>query len=319
MAVLLIGGGLVGSQIANILLEQGEDVSILDYAHQPEALRENVDTTRIDTIQGDVLNPMSIMGALRNTGAKRVVHTAAYPMLTIGGQQNPYGTIQINIMGTANVLEASRTMGVERLVVVSSAVLTSSIAGGQDGGVPAREEAFPRPTTFYAATKQAVESLSLNYAAWCDLDVRAVRYAAIAGPWSGRGGGGPSNTFRSLVESALLSGEVEVPARSMEWVYSKDAARGTVLALEADDIDSRVFNIGTGRITTPEDFADAIAHVLPETRTSISDSAQERASSQTLPLNLDRARKLLGYEPRFDTEGAVRDYVDWYTARKSNV
>ena len=185
--------------------------------------------------------------------------------------------------------------------------------------MPAWEEAFPRPTTFYAATKQAVESLSLNYAAWCDLDVRAVRYAAIAGPWSGRGGGGPSNTFRSLVESALLTGKVEVPARSMEWVYSKDAARGTVLALEADDIDSRVFNIGTGRITTSEDFADAIAQVLPETRTSISDSEQERASSQTLPLNLDRSRKLLGYEPRFDMEGAVRDYVDWYTARESNV
>ena len=134
-------------------------------------------------------------------------------MLTIGAQQNPYGAIQINIMGTVNVLEAARTMGVERVVVVSSGVLSQSLTGGGDSGDPAFEEAFPRPSTFYAATKQAVESLAANYTAWCGVDVRAVRYAAIAGPWSGRGGGGPSNMFRDLVEGALQQGEIEVPSR----------------------------------------------------------------------------------------------------------
>ena len=313
MAVLLIGGGLVGSQIARILLEMGETVSILDYAHQPDALKENVDLDQISTITGDILNPMSLINALKDTGANKVVHTAAYPMLTVGGQQNPYGTININIMGTANVLEACRVMDIERLVVVSSSVLSQSIAGGGDAGDPSREEAFPRPTTFYAATKQAVEGISLNYAAWCGLDVRAVRYAAIAGPWSGRGGGGPSNTFRGLVEGALINGEATISARSMEWVYSKDAARGTVLALEANGIgEERVFNIGMGKISAPDDLADAITKVLPETRITISKSEQEKSSSQLAPLNMARSKALLGYEPVFDLEGACRDYVDWY-------
>lgn len=317
MPVLLIGGGLVGSQIANILVNDDEDVTVLDYAPQPDCLAENVDIGRLRIVQGDILSPLSIVNALRDSGADRIVHTAAYPMLTIGAQQNPYGAIQINIMGTVNVLEAARTMGVERVVVVSSGVLAQSLTGGGDSGDPAFEEAFPRPSTFYAATKQAVESLAANYTAWCGVDVRAVRYAAIAGPWSGRGGGGPSNMFRDLVEGALLKGEIEVPSRPLEWVYSKDAARGTVLALRADDLTDRVFNIGMGRITSAEELADAIAAAVPETKTSIAPPDPNAAAMfNAVALNLDRSQAVLGYEPEFDVPACVRDYVEWFGAKR---
>lgn len=317
MPVLLVGGGLVGSQVANILIGEGEEVTVLDYAPQRESLAENVDVDRLRLVQGDVLNPFSIVSALRESKADCVVHTAAYPMLTIGAQQNPYGAIQINVMGTVNVLEAARTMGVERVVVVSSGVLAQSLTGGGDSGDPAFEEAFPRPSTFYAATKQAVESLAANYTAWCGVDVRAVRYAAIAGPWSGRGGGGPSNMFRDLVEGALLNGEIEVPSRSLEWVYSKDAARGTVLALRADNLTDRVFNIGTGRLTNPEELADAITAALPETKTSIAPPDPSGAAMfNAVALNLDRSRAVLGYEPEFDMPACVRDYIEWFGAKR---
>ena len=317
MSVLLIGGGLVGSQIADILVNDGEDITVLDYAPQPESLAENVDISRLRLIQGDILNPFSIVNALRESKADRIVHTAAYPMLTIGAQQNPYGAIQINIMGTVNILEAARTMGIERVVVVSSGVLAQSLTGGGDSGDPAFEEAYPRPSTFYAATKQAVESMAANYTAWCGVDVRAVRYAAIAGPWSGRGGGGPSNMFRDLVEGALLKGEIEVPSRSLEWVYSKDAARGTVLALRAEDLTDRVFNIGTGRVTSAEELADAIATAVPETKTNIAPPDPSGAAMfNAVALNLDRSRAVLGYEPEFDVPGCVRDYIEWFGAKR---
>ena len=51
MPVLLIGGGLVGSQVANILVGDGEDVTVLDYAPQPESLAENVDVNRLRLVQ----------------------------------------------------------------------------------------------------------------------------------------------------------------------------------------------------------------------------------------------------------------------------
>ena len=315
MSVLLIGGGLVGSQVANILVGEGEDLTILDYSPQPESLADNVDVDKLRVIQGDILNPLDITRALKESGADRIVHTAAYPMLTIGAQENPYGAVQINIMGTVNVLEAARIHGVQRVVAVSSGVLAMFWAGGEDNGDTGCEEAFPRPTSFYATTKQAVESLAHNYADFCGVDVRLVRYAAIAGPWRGRGGGGPSNLFRDMVENAIKTGETSVPSQSVEWVYSKDAAQGTVLALKADNPKGRVFNVGTGTVTTAEDMADAIKAALPETKVSVS-GEQPSGGFAAVALNMGRSKAEIGYEPRFDMTGSIRDYAQWYSSRK---
>ncbi|PZC45173.1 MAG: threonine 3-dehydrogenase [Chloroflexi bacterium] len=315
MSVLLIGGGLVGSQIANILVGQGEDLTILDYSPQPDSLADNVDSSKLRVMQGDILNPLDITRALRESNANQIIHTAAYPMLTIGAQENPYGAVQINIMGTVNVLEAARIHGVERVVAVSSGVLAMFWAGGEDNGESGKEEAYPRPTSFYATTKQAVESLAHNYADFCGVDVRLVRYAAIAGPWRGRGGGGPSNVFRDMVETAIRTGETSVAPQSVEWVYSKDAAKGTVLALQANNPKGRVFNVGTGTVTTPEDMADAVKAALPATKVSVS-GQKPTGGFAAVPLSMSRSKTEIGYEPSFDMAGAIRDYAEWYKNRK---
>src|SRR4029079_6353885 len=125
------------------------------------------------------------------------------------------------------------------------------------------EEAFPRPTTFYSATKQAGESLGLNYAKWCGIEFAGLRYGAVFGPWSGAGGGGPSNVIRQALKDALAGREATVPPGAMEWVYSKDAARGTVMALDAKDLGKGVFNLTMGRLTTPSEMAEAISTAIP--------------------------------------------------------
>jgi nucleoside-diphosphate-sugar epimerase len=60
------------------------------------------------------------------------------------------------------------------------------------------------PTTFYAATKQAVESIGLNYAKWCGMEFAGLRYGAVFGPWSGAGGGGPSNIIRQAMRKCPI-------------------------------------------------------------------------------------------------------------------
>ena len=171
MTTLVIGSGLVGSQVARILVEQGEKPVLMDHAAQPQAVGQIVDLGRVTTISGDVLRPLSIVDALRTHGITRIVHTAANPLLTLGAQRDPYSAINLNIMGTVNVLEAARVTGVKRVIVSSSSVLNHYLEGGEDHGEFGKEEAFPRPTTFYSATKQAVESLGLNYARWCGVDL----------------------------------------------------------------------------------------------------------------------------------------------------
>ena len=201
-------------------------------------------------------------------------------------------------MGTVNVLEAARIIGLKRVVVSSSSVLNSYLAGGDDGGDFGKEESFPRPTTFYAATKQAVESLGLNYAKWCGIEFAGLRYGAVFGPWSGAGGGGPSNIIRQALKDALAGREAIVPPGPMEWVYSKDAARGTVMALDAKDLGSGVFNLTMGAVTQPGEMAEAIEAVVPGAKVKFDAPASARVAltNREQHADLSRAKKHLGFD-----------------------
>lgn len=319
MTVLVVGAGLVGSQIARILVEKGERPVLMDRAPQPEALGRIVELSKVTLVEGDVLQPLSLAAILREHAVSRVVHMAANPMLTIGAQKNPIGSIELNIMGTANVLEAARVFKLERVVVASSNVLNHHIAGGEGGGDAMDEEAFPRPLSIYASCKQAIESLGLNYARWFGVDFAAVRYGAVCGPWSGAGGGGPSNVFRNLILEAIRGGEGVVPAATLEWVYSKDAAAGTVLALEASSLPSRVFNLTMGTLTSPEELVRAVKAIFPQARLRIERPADgsPALSNMTRHSSPKRSKEVLGFTPRFPMTAAVRDLVDYLGHEKT--
>ena len=313
MTTLVIGAGLIGSQVARILVERGEKPVLMDVAAQREAIGQIVDLAKVTPIQGDVLRPLSVVDALRSHGITRIAHTAANPLLTLGAQKDPYAAINLNIMGTVNVLEAARVTGLKRVVVSSSSVLNHYLDGGEDGGHFGKEEAFPRPTTFYSATKQAVESLGLNYAKWCGIEFAGLRYGAAFGPWSGAGGGGPSNVIREAMRNALAGREAVVPPGAMEWVYSKDAARATVMALDAKDLGSRIFNVTMGALTTPAEMAAAIQAVVPGAKVKFEAPAGTAVSlaNRDTHAELGRAKRYLGYEPAFRLQEAVRDMAEW--------
>lgn len=313
MTTLVIGAGLIGSQVARILAEHGEKPVLMDVAAQTKAISEIVDLDKVTLVAGDVLRPLSIVDVLRAHGITRIAHTAANPLLTVGAQREPYAAINLNIMGTVNVLEAARISGIKRVVVSSSSVLNHYLAGGEDGGNFGREEAFPRPTTFYAATKQAVESLGLNYAKWCGIEFAGLRYGACFGPWSGAGGGGPSNIVREALRNALAGREATVPPGAMEWVYSKDAAHATVLALDAKDLGSGIFNITMGALATPAEFAAAIQAVVPgaKVRFDAPQSAAVALANRSEHADFSRAKRHLGYAPQFPLHDAVRDLAEW--------
>ena len=125
------------------------------------------------------------------------------------------------------------------------------------------------------------------------------------GPWSGAGGGGPSNIIREAMRNALAGKEAIVPPGAMEWVYSKDAARGTVMALDAKDLGSRVFNITMGAMTTPAEMAEAIQAVVPGAKVKFEAPAGTGVSlsNRDSHADLSRAKRHLGFEPEFQSAG----------------
>ena len=99
----------------------------------------------------------------------------------------------------------------------------------------------------------------------------------------------------------------------MEWVYSKDAARGTVMALDAKDLGNGVFNITMGRLTTPAEMAAALSAAIPGAKAKFEAPAGTGVSlaNRAEHADLSRAKKHLGYEPAFPLEKAVKDQVEW--------
>lgn len=317
MTTLVIGAGLVGSQVARVLVEQGEKPVVMDHAAQSECVAQIVPLDNLTMIQGDILRPFSIIKAINDHGITGIIHTAANPMLTLGAQTDPYAAINLNIMGTVNVLEAARVSGVTRVVVSSSNVLNHFLAGGNGQTEPVSEEAWPRPTTFYSATKQAIESLGLNYAKWCGVEFAGMRYGAVFGPWSGAGGGGPSNVVRTALRALMDGKEATIPAGTMEWVYSRDAGRGTVLALRAKDLGSAIFNVTMQQATAPEEMADALQAIFPKGRIRIE---TPKATAVSLPnmrrtSDLANSKATIDYEPQFDIRSALADMHKWMQAQ----
>ncbi|MSQ72825.1 MAG: NAD(P)-dependent oxidoreductase [Betaproteobacteria bacterium] len=313
MTTLIIGAGLVGSQIARILVEGGETPVLMDQSAQPQALSQIVALDKVTLVAGDVLRPFVLTRIIREHAITRIVHMAAFPMLTLGAQRDPFAAIELNIMGTVNVLEAARIHGVKRVVVASSNVLNHFLSGGEGKGDPRHEEAYPRPTTFYASTKQAMESLGLNYATWTSVEFGAMRYGAVLGPWGGKGGGGPSNVVRDALLNVLGGKEAIVPANGLEWVYSKDAAMGTVLALRAAALGSGVFNITMGYVCPPEELSDAIKAAVPGARVRIEVPQADAVALPQMKAGSDPglSRDILGFAPKYPMREAVAELADW--------
>jgi nucleoside-diphosphate-sugar epimerase len=212
-------------------------------------------------------------------------------------------------MGAAYVLETARILQLDRVVLCSSSTLYLSLVGGEDNGAYGFEEAYPRPDNVYAANKQAAEDLGRAYQKTFGLDVVAVRYAAMFGPWAPGGGGVATTAMERWLRGAMAGDAVEVGFSGGDWVYSKDAAKGTHLACWADHLESRLFNLGMGQAYDTEDIAGAINAAVPGGRAKGStDGPPPR-----LIMNIDRARRELGFEVEFPMDAAMRDSRDWIT------
>jgi nucleoside-diphosphate-sugar epimerase len=315
MTLMITGAGLVGAQIAALERAKGGTPVLFDLSPRLDALSEVVDLERCTVVRGDVTNALDLVRAVKENGVDHIIHTAAYPGFTGGAALAPVATVHVNVMGTVQVLETARLHDVERVVVCSSASIYASSEGGADAGVPMSEEAHPRTTTIYATTKLATEYLGLSYHHEFGLDVRAVRFNGVFGPWAGGTQGISAVMMESWLRGAMEGAAVVVDYPALEWVYAKDAARGALLALEVDDPSTRVFNIGMGMSLTPDEIAAALAEVVP--------GADVRgASPRTTPPQADkpamdatRAADVLGYRAEYLLHDALVEYQTWLERR----
>lgn len=254
-------------------------------------------------IRADVREPEGLADAFR--GADAVVHLAVSPGYR--AEQEPILDLEVNGLGTLNVLRAALGAGVGRVVIGS----TSHVYGPGPG--PASEEATPRPATLYGVSKLTGDWYARLYA---ERGIRTIvlRMPILYGPAAS--GKSPPNVVARMTEAAFLGEPVVVlgdPRRKLDLLHVHDAADGIVRALEVDPNSGEVVNLGSGEgIALGE-----LARLIVRTAGSSSVIREEPdASALTLPmLDTERARRLLGFGPSVSVRDGVRAYV--LAARRS--
>ncbi|WP_436929983.1 NAD-dependent epimerase/dehydratase family protein [Halosimplex halobium] len=322
MATALVTGGtgFIGAYVAADLVDHGHDVVAFDLSTDETRLAKLGVDDDVDVVRGDVTDPTAVVRTVRETGATHVVHLAA--LLTDAAEADPRAALDVNCGGTNNVFEAARTLSdqVERVAWASSAAVYAppdryadgggaSSAGGRSGGdgtAWVTEDDLVYPDTLYGATKEYNEHQARVYAEAFGVSHVGLRPTVAYGPYRETGG---SAFLVDLVEKPAVgeSFAVEYGDQVIDWQYVRDIAQAFRKAAFAEEsaLSQRIYNV-RGECATIREAAETVRSVVPGADISVSDEG-ELPWTQTL--DITPAREDLGYEPEYDLEAGVSEYV----------
>jgi nucleoside-diphosphate-sugar epimerase len=318
MATLITGGtGFVGLNLAEHLLTTGEDVVLFDLRGLAPRVAAFLGRLpgRLTVIEGQVREGTALSRALASGSIDRVVHAAA---VTAGPERERAqfsGVVDVNVMGTLDLLEAAHRAGVARVLVLSSVAVYGT---GQATDSELTEETPPAPASLYALTKLAAEQFALRYGAAVGLDVVAARVGAVFGRWEHSSGARDTMSVPfQLAQRAMVGEEALLPkAVPKDWIYAPDVAEALHGLLVCKHPRFRLYNAGSGRVWRIEDCAMALRRAFPAFRFRIVDEAvganiSYHGSLVRPPMSIERLRRQTSFAPRFDVDAAFVNYAAW--------
>jgi UDP-glucose 4-epimerase len=305
------GAGFIGTALARRLLDDNEIV-VLDNGHRNSLKDSDIRThPNLRVVTGDVLDLASVSAAME--GCDMVVHLAA-----IAGVDTvlkmPVTTMKVSLLGTLNVLDAAlREPKIERVVDFSTSEVFGSYAFNVREGDVTTLGAVGEARWTYAVSKLATEHLAHNYYKQFGLPALSIRPFNIYGP--GQVGEGAIHRF---ILRALRGEPLEVHndgSQIRAWCYVEDIVDGILLCLTRPEAVGQAFNIGNARsVCTVYELAKLIVR-LTGSRSPINFVRWNHADVELRVPNIDKARKLLGFEPRTDLEEGLAHTMDWYRHR----
>lgn len=301
MSILVTGGtGFVGSFCVRKLLSEGEQVVVYDISGRSDLLRGIEKQVRV--VRGDILDLPAILRAVKAYSVDKIIHIGA--MTKVDSDENPFLSFKVNGEGTLNLLEVSRILGISKFVLMSSLDVYEERL--PENGEAITEEHKLNPVGMIGVTKLAGENCGSYYSRTYGLDFVALRFTAIFGPGKTLISRHTELTVEGAVENAIQGRRVEISSPAKDLLYILDAANALYLAESKKNLPSRVYNIGSGRLTSSDEIASAIRSVFPNVEVHSTANQQK-----TMVLNVNKAAKELGFTQKYDLENAIRDYVDF--------
>ena len=348
--ILITGGaGFIGANLTKKLVSKGYNVTILDNLSK-QIHGENQDSELYKSIKnistfilGDVCNKSDWNKALNEQDA--VIHLAA----ETGTGQSMYEITKyndVNILGTSHLLNilANESHSIQKMVIASS----RSIYGEgkylceKDGIVypnerndadmskglfepicnnckeelslmSTDENSKIHPLSIYGITKQQQEQMTLLMGKSLDVPAVALRYQNVYGP--GQSLSNPYTGILSIFSTRMLNGNdidiYEDGEESRDFVFINDVVDATVLALEKEDANHQIFNVGSGVATTVSQVANSLKEYY-SSNVNITISGKYRLGDiRHNYADLSKIKEALGFSPKFDFNSGISEFVNW--------
>lgn len=312
--ILITGGaGFIGTHLCRALAEHNA-VVVLDNLHrnalQPAGLDRH---PNVELRVGDVTDAQAVREAVRD--CTHVIHLASIAGVDTV-MKNPVTTMQTNLLGTINVLQAAHGAGnVERVIDFSTSEVFGRHAFNVTEGDVTSLGAVGEARWTYAVSKLATEHLTFNYHKQHGLPTCAIRPFNIYGPMQVGEGAVHHFIIRALAGESLLVHNDGGQIRA--WCYVDDIVAGTLIALTRADAVGHSFNIGNPRSTvTIYNLAREVIR-LTGSPSTIEFVRWPFADVELRIPNIDKARDLLGFEPKVDLEEGLQRTIAWYREQRA--
>jgi len=315
MANYLVTGcaGFIGARVSEMLLDEGHgvvgvdnlndayDIRLKDWRLKRLLGRKGFDFLKLDISDRQAVNAQLSAYALDgmiNLAARAGVRSSV---------EIPWTYVETNTNGTLNLLEFCRRHDVPKFVLAS----TSSLYGANPP-LPTPETAeSDHPLQPYAASKKGAEALAYSYHYLFGIDTTVFRFFTVYGP-----AGRPDMVMFRFCQWIAEGRPVQVTGdgtQSRGFTYVDDIARGTILGLKP--LGFELINLGGHETISIKDMVTVIENKLGR-KANLEYIPRNPADVMENWANIDKARRLLGWQPQVSLDDGIGRLVDWYLAER---
>lgn len=314
--ILITGGaGFIGSNLSEYFLGLGYKVVCLDNfstGHRHN-LKDFISNPNFRLIEGDIRNFADCISAVE--GADYVLHQAALGSVP-RSINDPITTNDVNVSGFLNMLTASRDAKVKRFIYAAS-----SSTYGDSQGLPKVEDVIGKPLSPYAITKYVNELYAEIFSKTYGLETVGLRYFNVFGRKQD-----PNGAYAAVIpkfvmqlmkyESPVINGDGNY---SRDFTYIDNVIQMNELAMTSQNPEAinTVYNTAFGDRNTLNDLVGYLKEYLVAFDSKISDveivyGANRAGDIPHSLASIDKARKMLGYDPKYSLQEGLKEAVSWY-------
>ena len=314
MRILVTGGaGFIGSNFVRFWLERHPDdhvvvLDLLTYAGNRASLDDVAD--RIAFVEGDIGDRDLAERVLRDEDLDTIVNFAAESHNSLA-VVDPGRFFRTNVLGTQTLLEAARTIGVQRFHHISTCEVYGDLPLDTDGEFT--EESPYRPRTPYNASKASADHAVRAYSETYGLPVTITNCSNNYGPYQF-----PEKVIPLFVTNALDDLPLPLYASTQnrrEWLHALDHCSAIELVLQAG-AEGETYNVGSGVEKSIDEIADGVLELTGKPESLKTIVPDRPGHDRRYLLDSSKLRRELGWKPVIDFERGLEETVAWYTEHR---